>query len=322
MKKRNYRKWVTVFFATILLLIITRPLSVEASASKAWQTLTHLTAESDKGINQVEGEVVFDLQGDGQPLELGKLTLQAYLVENPVSFQIFYNLQTPLMQGETLGFEVYGKEGYSYRYSTALGEWQVTPWQKDQVDLLDLAPASSSSASDLMASPLSEDLKAFIDDYFELETTETDYVFKLKQDIDGRAFFEALNQFIDFNQMIDDSVAATQQQADQLGIEMDEEYGPLMKEVLKPESFAAFFDHQPTFRVSFQRTNGLIHQLHFSVKQAEKLLESSHPIQSQKGSTRPLGIQVDLTFERNDQLPPVEIPAEALDLQEVEDQDQ
>lgn len=310
----NNKKWL---LALLLLVFFMMPGKILASDSafEAWENMKDLSVDVEEKINQVNGEVIFDLYEDDTIIELGKVNLQAFLIDDPFSFQILYNLKTPFKQEDSISFEVYGQEGFSYRYNTALGEWRVTPWKEGESTRSSFPASNRTTLPDLIDSQKRDDLRFFFDEYLELETSETDYIFKLKSPIDGQAFFYDLSHLIDLNQLIDDSVVNTQQQADELGIVMDDEYGLLMQELLNPASFTSFFDKDPQLTVSFDKFSGLIHQIHFTINLKTDDLTDQLTNQPQKDQMHSLRVKIDLAFDDNDQLHAIEIPAEALEKQ-------
>ncbi|MGX7109163.1 hypothetical protein [Facklamia miroungae] len=303
-------------FVFILIGLLFMPKAIaqgSQSTSDAWSEIAKKVGEQSFQSFHMEGKIGVKISSQGMTSDFGNVDLDLQMNDQPIALQVVANVVSPFLGSEPIGFESYSKDGFTYVYSTYSKSWEVTEWSVTEEDILkSIQDSFEKSANDLAQSDWTHENERFINNYFEFEEKNKDYLFKLKKNIDGEAFYHDLDEAIDLKKVINESADKAKDQSEELGQSFDQDYEKSIEKVLNPDTFKTFFEMNPEMIVTYGSQTGQLKNIVLKIDVNSDVLSKTISQEDQANLPQKISVDINLNFDQYGERINIQIPTEAV----------
>ncbi|UUX32947.1 hypothetical protein [Fundicoccus culcitae] len=208
-------------------------------------------------INQTNNEVI-SMRGEGflslsmvsneQRADLGQLNFDfAYNIDPKFALDAKAEVVSPFI-GEALNLGVFYDNGVAYLFDGTA--WEARDFSAEEQAISD---AFSEAMGEITNGPDSEEAQAMLDinvKYTDLEVTDTEYIFSLKENINAEELWADLNNVVDLEALKDEAIAQAEAEA---GEAIDQASLDTIESMYSAETLDAILKTNPVVDVHYDK---------------------------------------------------------------------
>lgn len=289
-----------VFFNSYL------PIYAQGEVADAW---TELQSKSNNEFQsfKLKGEVTISSESQGRESELAFIESDMMVSDDPLGFQVLLDIVSP-MAGEPIQLQMYGMDGVTYSYNSQEDKWSQKEWSMSDKEIREqINEVFNPEKTD---TEITEEQSAFQDKYYKVEDDGDHYTFTLKENIDGKEFYQDFDKAYDVESILDKSF---EQSEDQLDDKQKDEYIENAKKIFNEESFGKFFALKPNLEVSYDKKTGHLMNVELSIDADTELFKENMPEEQAQFLPEKLMIQASFQASEYGENVEISVPKEALD---------